>query len=243
MKFRAPVCLYLGVVGLTIVGLNSGAQVGPLPIEGSISFYGTPTPNGSGSLATATAITSFTHVTVLAGQESGVFTNVPGGAAATWTPFTFSPPAAFVIPLWALTNNGVICSFDSSSMTLTSQGPTVLSIQGTGIAHITGFADTPGTWIFIVNRILSSYQFSAVINVSATNMPVLQSVTQTNGTISFSWNAMPGQPYQVEYSTDLTATNWSVLGTPITTMNSTATASDTIGTDGLPRFYRVWMLP
>jgi hypothetical protein len=229
--------IYAGIVGLTLAGLNLCVQAAPPPINGSISFFGTPVLNGS--LASATAFTGFPHIVVLNGSESGVYTNLPDGTAASWTPFTFNPPATSVIPLWAITNGGVIYSFDATSVALTVQNSSVLSAQGTGIAHVTGFADTPGTWSFLVNP---GPSFLAPISVSMTNVPVLQDVTHTNGTIAFAWNALPGQPYQVEYTTNLASTNWNGLGGAITTTNSTATTSDTIG-PGAQRFYRVWLLP
>lgn len=37
-------------------------------------------------------------------------------------------------------------SFDATSMTVTHPNATTVNITGSGIAHITGFADTLGTW-------------------------------------------------------------------------------------------------
>jgi len=227
-------------VGLAVAGLNFSALAAPPSINGSVSFAGIPAANGP--MAAATAITNFTHVTIIGGQESGSYSNVPGGAAASWMPFTFSPPAADVAPLWALTNTGVIYSFDATSMSVVYRDSTFLNIQGTGIAHITGFADTPGTWSFGASQVGASFTFGASTPVSATNVPVLQSVTQTNGTLAFEWNALSGQPYQVEYTTNLTSPGWNALGGPIITTNPTATTSDPIGPGG-QRFYRVSLLP
>ena len=212
----------------------------PLPINGLISFYGNPVQYNSGSLAMATAITNFGHVTVLPGQESGVYTNVPGGAAAFWSPFTFNPPASAVVPLWSITNNGVIYSFDSTSMSVVSQDSNALNLQGTGIAHVTGYADTPGTWNLALSA--NTLSFLAPISVNVTNVPVLHNVIRTNGSITFNWNALPGQPYQVEYCSNLSSSSWQNLGASITTTNSNATASDAIVT-GQQRLYRVRLLP
>ena len=67
-------------------------------------------------------------------------------------------------------------------------------------------------------------------------------VTQTDGTLTLTWSAMPWQTYQVQYTTDLSQTNWNILGNAITTTNALATASDSIGPD-TRRFYRVVVLP
>jgi hypothetical protein len=233
-------CLGAWVIGLTVAFSSIDADAGPPFINGSISFVGTPVPNGP--LLTATAFTNFTSVFVSAVGSPGSYSNVPVFTAASWTPFSFSPPVAPVVPLWAFTNGGLIYSLDATSVTMAYRTNNVVDIQGSGIAHITGFADTPSTWIFAANQNSSSYVFSATTYVSPTNVPVLQSVTHTNGTISFAWNAIAGQPYQVEYITNLTQLGWSNLDGVITTTNPIATASDTIGTSR-QRFYRVLLLP
>ncbi len=72
--------------------------------------------------------------------------------------------------------------------------------------------------------------------------PQLQGLTVSGGTLSFSWNALPGQVYQVQYRTDLTQGTWLNLGGPITATDNLVAASDTIGPD-LARFYRVVFSP
>lgn len=68
------------------------------------------------------------------------------------------------------------------------------------------------------------------------------SVTTTGGVLNINWNAVPGQTYQVQYSTDLRQTNWVVLISAITPTNSTATATDAVGPDS-QRFYRIVEFP
>jgi len=77
---------------------------------------------------------------------------------------------------------------------------------------------------------------------AASLLPVFQSVTQSNGLVTLIWSATPGLSYQVQYSTDLTQTNWSTLGVPMLATNSALTAIDGIGADP-QRFYRVALLP
>ncbi len=50
--------------------------------------------------------------------------------------------------------------------------------------------------------------------------------------------AVPGRSYQVEYTTDITQGNWTVLANGITATNNTVTASDN-AEPGWRRFYRV----
>jgi len=228
------------VISLAVAVCSIEAQAGPPFINGSISFVGTPVPNAP--LLTAAAFTNFSSVFVSAVESPGSYSNVPVFTAVSWMPFTFSPPTAPVVPLWAFTNGGLSYSLDATSVTLVFRTNNAVDIQGSGIAHITGFADTPATWILAANQNSSSYVFSATAYASPTNVPVLQSVTLTGGTVGFAWNAIAGQPYQVQYITNLTQLDWSNLDAAIITTNPTATASDTGSTSG-QRFYRVLLLP
>jgi hypothetical protein len=67
---------------------------------------------------------------------------------------------------------------------------------------------------------------------------VFQSAAQGNGAINFSWTTTPGVSYQVQYTTDLSTSNWINLGTAILATNGETSASDILGPDP-QRFYRV----
>ena len=65
---------------------------------------------------------------------------------------------------------------------------------------------------------------------------------RTNGNkVVFSWNALAGLAYQVQYSTNLTKTNWIVLSTNNAT-GPILTFTNSYGTDPR-RFYRIRRLP
>src|SRR5437899_2674725 len=72
--------------------------------------------------------------------------------------------------------------------------------------------------------------------------PVLQSVSASTGNLTFSWAAVKGARYQVQYTRVLASTNWTDLGSPIIASSATGTASDPIGSDP-QRFYRIVLLP
>jgi uncharacterized repeat protein (TIGR03803 family) len=72
--------------------------------------------------------------------------------------------------------------------------------------------------------------------------PGTPSVNTTGGVFNIKWNAVPGQTYQVQYSTDLSKTNWMSLISAITPTNSTAAAIDSVGPDS-QRFYRIVEYP
>ena len=71
--------------------------------------------------------------------------------------------------------------------------------------------------------------------------PVIQAVTQTNGVITFNWNATIGSGYRVQYNTDLTSTNWLNLGGVITATDTNVAGSDIM--TNAQRFYRILAVP
>jgi hypothetical protein len=70
--------------------------------------------------------------------------------------------------------------------------------------------------------------------------PVLQSAGEMAGTFTFTWSAVSGQNYQVQYSTNLVSTNWLNLGGSVNATNATMFSSDPI--EDSQRFYRVILL-
>jgi hypothetical protein len=58
------------------------------------------------------------------------------------------------------------------------------------------------------------------------------------GQIAFSWGAIAGMRYQVQYTTNLPSGTWQNLGVAFAATNTTVSASDIVGPD-TKRFYRV----
>lgn len=71
--------------------------------------------------------------------------------------------------------------------------------------------------------------------------PTAQNMTYAGGTFTFNWPTVPGQSYQVQYTTSLSGNVWANLGNTITASDLTASASDT-NASVLQRFYRVGMV-
>lgn len=141
---RAILGKFFGLVLL----LSITASVQAIPISGTIQFVGTATMNAS-----QTAFVSFGDPFggglgpwVQAGSQTGAYAGVAAGTTAIWTPFTFNPPAASVTPLWMIAIGTTTYSFDATSMSVTHPNGSTVNISGTGVAHITGFGDTVGTW-------------------------------------------------------------------------------------------------
>ena len=239
MKTTPTSCVCLAVAALIGAMLNQGVEAAPQYINGSISFQGNASLNGSTS--SATAINSYTNINVLM-ATNGDYAPLENSRAAIWTPFTFNPPELPVTPLWTCASNGITYSFDAASMAVVFTNGNFIAIQGTGIAHVTGYADTPGVWTISVQAIGASVSFTASTMVSPTNVPKINSYTMTNGNIGMSWNALSGQPYQLQTASNANELVWSNVVGVITTTNSTATTSyPTAG--GSSRLFRVVVLP
>jgi hypothetical protein len=59
-----------------------------------------------------------------------------------------------------------------------------------------------------------------------------------SGALSLTWNAIEGETYQLQYTTNRAPANWLDLGDPIAATNSTMTVSDIVVLDP-KRFYRL----
>jgi hypothetical protein len=90
----------------------------------------------------------------------------------------------------------------------------------------------------------NNYSYLGLDDVSVAPLPatLFQSTVKTNGQIKFTWNALAGLAYQLQYKTNLTQATWANLGSQVTTNGATATTSDPAPTDPL-RFYRLLVLP
>jgi hypothetical protein len=77
--------------------------------------------------------------------------------------------------------------------------------------------------------------YAAPITVPA---PLLQSAAGTGGTVTFTWSAVLGVVYQLQYRTNLAQGDWSNWGSAITATNDVMSASGVIGPDP-QRFYRL----
>ena len=71
--------------------------------------------------------------------------------------------------------------------------------------------------------------------------PTIQAGIATNGTVNFTWDAIPSRQYQMQSSASLSPADWNNVGSPASTTNFTATAADSVGAASW--YYRVVQLP
>lgn len=127
------------------------------PITGSIGFNGTPVFNSS-PISGATGVTGYTFAYVAPGQQTGDYASVPNFTGVTFAPFSFSD--ATIAPLWSFSSGGLAYTFNATSVTANYDSVTNLwNLGGQGLAKITGFEDTVGTWNFSAGNQGASYTF------------------------------------------------------------------------------------
>jgi hypothetical protein len=138
----------IGIISLGFGILSNVAQADP--IVGSVEFFGSATPSGASSGFPVTVHFNDAWHTL---SGDGIYAGVPFATAATFNDFDFTGDGATaalfgppIAPLWSFSFNGVDYSFDLQVLTNGHTEAGSMSFTGTGIAHATGFDDTPGAW-------------------------------------------------------------------------------------------------
>ena len=143
MKKLLVICsLVVMLVGVTAFNVSADIIVGDI----SFSGFGGTDSNLDLSLATQFIGGDTAQVESGSGDYAAVpVVGQPGSPAVTFA--TFAIPQAFAtIPLWTFDYGGLTYAFDSLIMQKSSSGEHYLVLEGTGIAKITGFDDTPGSF-------------------------------------------------------------------------------------------------
>ncbi|MFH2043678.1 MAG: PEP-CTERM sorting domain-containing protein [Pseudomonadota bacterium] len=142
------------------------------PIKGAISFSGTSVQDNA-NLSLATAFISFSDVVVSATGGTGDYDAVGSDQAVTFTPFTFLPSLSPnpLVPLWTFDCEGKTYSFDATEIKINYSDFNTISLAANGIAHITGFEDTPGDLYFSANSDGGTASFSASGHVPPSPVP------------------------------------------------------------------------
>jgi hypothetical protein len=164
LNMKRNLKLALIPVALVATGFTSSLQANE--ITGSIGFGSLGVSIVGSSLATAS---SFTVSSPFITTETGAYTAAPILTPITFNGFEFNPPVSSVTPLWTFVVGAVTYSFDATSVI--SSFNTALNewdIGGNGIAMVTGYTATAGTW----NLNLSQSGASIVFDSSAAGAPV-----------------------------------------------------------------------
>jgi hypothetical protein len=161
--------------------------------------------------------------------------------------FTFDDAALGSLPSTAFLTSGTYKPTDNGNNTLSGPAP---APSGTTIAPLLTVPN--GTWSLYVQDLFSPdsggitggwslklISSNAVATCCTTfPAPTFTSTTYSNEVVRFSWSAIPGPHYQVQYRTNLIAGSWQNLGSPILGTNTLLNVTDYL-TNGPTRFYRV----
>jgi hypothetical protein len=180
-------------------------------------------PNNDNVEVLALTLSNFTaalpEAPAIAIQPAGL-TVTNGNPAAFTVKATGSPTLQYQWQLNAtnLTDGGNVAGSSSAALTLSSAG-----------------ANDAGSYDVIVSNSYGSVTSSVVtLNV----VFFFASAVQNGDAVTFGWQTTAGVSYQVQYTTDLSSSNWLNLGAPIVASNNVTTTSDNLGPDP-QRFYRI----
>lgn len=159
---RLTAILSLVLLLICFTAFNAAA----IPIAGDISFSGAMTPKDEfnhvvSDFTKATQLTNFNHVMVTGttGDYSPISTFTFG--ITNFTSFTFKPFSSSVVPLWQVVEGGITYSLDALTGEIDEVSHNSLTLEGTGVAHITGYEDHLGTWVITANSAGTTFSFSA----------------------------------------------------------------------------------
>lgn len=151
-------------------------------ITGSIDFHADQVTLDTSNVTTATEIMSISNDLHVA-NAGGTYATLLGGTspdtstpAAYTLPLVFQPQNSTPFTLWSFTSAGKTYSFETTkwnpNAVINSGGSQFLNLSGQGIASITGYNDTPGTWsIAITSSGSSKFDFETANSASPVPEP------------------------------------------------------------------------
>lgn len=147
MKRRIKYLPVIAAASVLVAGMNAPSALAN-EFLGSIDFSADGVTTDNPILANATTF-SLTGVTVASDTGEYATLGATNNTPVDFTGFKFNPPVGTVTPLWTFDIGSTVFSFDSTSFSSVwnpgiSNGEWV--ILGQGVASISGFSDTPGTW-------------------------------------------------------------------------------------------------
>jgi hypothetical protein len=89
-----------------------------------------------------------------------------------------------------------------------------------------------------LNPALGNGNYLNLDSLTLTDLKITNFTVAAGGAIQLTWDSVPGQIYQVQYTSQFPGGAWNNLGSLITATNATTTATDSMG-GNLSRYYRV----
>lgn len=120
------------------------------------------------------------------------------------------------------------------------------SADGTNTAALfhqpNGIAVDEAGNVYVADSKNNTIRLGRRVNVTAFVPPDFLTVTTANSSIVFTWSAMVGRSYQLQYKTNLLQSAWLNLGSVNVATNEIMSRSDLLGPEP-QRFYRMSLLP
>jgi len=213
---------------------------GALPSGGVVQgvdghLYGTTSSGGSSNLGTIFRVTTSGNLTTMvsftrANGESPLAGLIQGSDGHFYGTTAQGGTNAFGT-VFQMTTNGsltTLIAFNSSD----GRNPYAGLVQGTDGSFYGTTANGGAHDLGTVYR----------VSAPAVSLPIVQTISQTDGSAVLTWNATVGQNYRVQYKTNLDDLVWIDWITSLTATNTTMTLLQNIGPEPR-RFYRVGLLP
>ena len=149
-------------------GLLLCQQTQAAPISGAIEFFGSASASGPSGPPDTIHFTDPWHTLAATGSYAVVLT----GTDTTFNDFTFTGDGSAAtltlpdMPVWTFTVGPTTYSFDLLALTNGHVDAGSMAFTGTGIAHITGFDDTPAS--FALQGAGTGFDFTLSSSTTAT---------------------------------------------------------------------------
>jgi hypothetical protein len=140
--------------------------------------------------------------------------------------------------------NGTVAIDPAKSVYTIGDTVTLTALPATDYSFLGWSGDASGTSNPLALSLNTSMVVSASFGLAPTNLPpVFQTVVQAAGLLTFTWTAVPGRMYQVQYTINLSQTAWSDFGSATLATSSTMSASDSVAPAPAQAWYRIILLP
>jgi uncharacterized repeat protein (TIGR03803 family) len=209
----------------TFTGADDGAEPKAAMVQDSAgNLYGTTTSGGPYEKGTIFRL-RFTSAPQITLQPSNLAASVGSAAQFAVCVFGASPLS------YQWQKNGAAL-FESGRVSgSAARVLSVSTINGTDA----------GTYSVIVSNALGTVTSSTAVLTVLVPPPAFESLSLAGGMLTFTWNASPGQMYQVQSATNLASGDWTDVAGVITATNVSSSATYPIGA-ATQQFYRVLLL-
>ena len=218
--------------GTAVATLTSNAVVLAGVLAGDTNNVGLNTNGYAASFASINVGTNIavnvSGLTLVGGAVGNYTLTQPTNITANITPVTLTVSAVNQSKTYGLPNPPLTVSYSGF---VNNEGTNVLA----GVPNVSTTATTnspPGTYTIVVSAgtlSATNYIFTFVYGTLTVVAPQLNGVVLNGNQLIFSWPTIPNQSYQLQYTTNLTTSAWTPLGSPMIGTGNSITVTNLIG--------------